>query len=504
MTETLVLLVEDEPSYARLLKEILLGAAGLPHRLVSVTSLEAALDELARTTFDIVLLDLGLPDAQGTEALERVTTASPTTPIVVLSGFGDLEFAIESMRMGAQEYLVKGQSEDLLLPRAIRYAIERKRLQLEAERASRVKDEFLAMLGHELRNPLAPIVTGLALIRRHRDPAIDHELTVVERQVQHVVHLVDDLLDVSRVVRGKMELRRETVDMADIVADGIEAAQPLFDERRHRIKDDVQRGTAFVRGDRSRLVQVAANLFTNAAKYTDPGGSIEISTRTDGEWVELHVGDDGIGMTSELVERVFGLFEQGPRTVERGPGGLGLGLAIVDSIVKMHNGTVTARSGGPGKGSEFIVRLPARPADLAPSLPPPSAPPSSQQTPRRILVVDDNTDGAELLALALGQQGHEVRVAHDGPSALVLTQSFVPELALLDIGLPGMDGHELAVRLREQLKSDTPTLVAMTGYGDQSFRARSRDAGFSEHLVKPVDLARIDRLLASLPTRPGA
>ena len=335
MNATRVLLVEDELSYARLLRTILAEIEGAAHQVTWAATLAGACAHLNREGFDVILLDLALPDADGTEALLGITAAAPATPIVVLSALNDLDIALESMRMGAQEYLVKGQSEHHLLPRAIRYAIERKRLQdiaasarAEAERANAVKDQFLAMLGHELRNPLAPIVTGLALMRQRKRPEIEPELVIVERQVQRVVRLVDDLLDISRITRGKMELDCAELDIADVIADGIETASPLIEGRRHKLTIDVTRGTRFVYGDRLRLAQVVANLLTNAAKYTDAGGRIAVSAGADGDWVELHVRDNGMGMPAELLSRVFELFEQGARTLDRSAGGLGLGLAI--------------------------------------------------------------------------------------------------------------------------------------------------------------------------------
>jgi signal transduction histidine kinase len=505
-----VLLVEDEPGYARFLREILLEADS-SDVVTHAETLEDALLRLDEGRFDIVLLDLGLPDADGTEALTRVAEAAPRLPIVVLSGLSDLDVALETMRLGAQEYLVKGQSEHLLLPRAIRYATERKRLQeaattarAEAERANAVKDEFLAMLGHELRNPLAPIVTALALMRRHEHAEIDRELSIVQRQVQHVVRLVDDLLDVARITRGKMTLKLEDVDLADIVTTSIETAAPLLEQRRHTLEVEVPRGI-LIHGDRARLAQVVANLLTNAAKYTDPGGKVEVRARGGGGVVELSVRDNGIGMSDELLGRVFDLFEQGARSIERSGGGLGLGLAIVRNIVNLHGGTVSATSAGAGKGSEVLVRLPLQPAQSP--APRPSAPSAEEQprTSRRVLVVDDNADGAELLALSLEQMGHTTTTAGDGLSALELAKELKPEIVLLDIGLPVMDGYEVATRMREMFGERTPMLIAVTGYGQESDRARSKAAGFDHHLVKPIDLAMLEKVVsADLPRMPPA
>ncbi|MCU1282433.1 MAG: histidine kinase, partial [bacterium] len=357
----------------------------------------------------------------------------------------------------------------------------------EAERAARAKDEFLAMLGHELRNPLAPIVTALQLLKL-RQPAQLREHEVIERQVQHVVRLVDDLLDVSRITRGKIELKREPLELAQVVAKAIAIASPLFEERRHRLDVAVAPSGLVADADATRLAQVVANLLTNAAKYTAPGGHVRVAAARDGGELVLRVADDGIGISPELLPRVFDLFVQGDRPVDRGEGGLGLGLALVRSLVQLHGGSVTVASEGTQRGSEFVVRLPALDGVAAPaSSPPPLARTPRVVTPRRVLVVDDNEDAAEMLAEMLRAEGHVARVAYDGPAALQLVaDGFVPELAILDIGLPVMDGYELATRLKASLPSALPTLVALTGYGQEHDRARSARAGFALHLVKPV------------------
>jgi signal transduction histidine kinase len=506
--QTRVLIVEDDPGYARFLEEVLREVEGDGYVVSSAGTVEDALGSLGSGTFDVVLLDLGLPDADGTEALSRVYEQASQTPIVVLSALNDLNVALESMRLGAQDYLVKGEFEHALLPRAIRYAIERKRLQegmsaarAEAERANAVKDDFFAMLGHELRNPLAPIVTALNVLERKGGAGIDRELTILRRQVQHVVRLVDDLLDVARIARGKVELHRENVDVADVVEAGVETAAPLIEERQHSLSVEAPRGTCFIHGDASRLAQVVANLLTNAAKYTNVGGKIRVSVARNDGFVEIAVGDNGVGMDQELIERVFEVFAQGKRTLDRSAGGWGLGLAIVRNLVSLHGGSVSAHSDGPGKGSEFRARFPLRndsASTAAPRERAQSEPPQARAPKRRVLVVDDNADGAELLELALQTLGHDTRVAHDGPEALAAAKDFLPDVALLDIGLPGMNGYELARAMRDLLGDSTPVLVAVTGYGQDSDRKRSSAAGFAHHLVKPIDLEGVGALIASL------
>ena len=367
---------------------------------------------------------------------------------------------------------------------------------LEADRASRAKDEFLAMLGHELRNPLAPIQTALQLMRLRGDATAERERTVIQRQVDHLTRLVDDLLDVSRIARGKVHLRRERIEIAEIVAKAVETASPLLEQRAHALDVDVPREGLAVEGDPVRLAQVASNLLTNAAKYTESGGRVSVrAAREDGQ-VVLRVRDTGVGISPELLPRVFDSFVQGGQSLDRSHGGLGLGLTIVRSLVSLHGGSVSAHSDGPGQGSEFAVRLPAAAPGVADAC---GRHAGEAGTPRvdglRVLVVDDNADAAEMLAEALSLHGHETRVAHDGPAALRICQEFRPAVALLDIGLPVMDGYELAGRLRSLAGMEDVRLIAVTGYGQDTDRDRSRAAGFHSHLVKPLDLDALDGVI---------
>jgi CheY-like chemotaxis protein len=369
-------------------------------------------------------------------------------------------------------------------------ALERARLYGETERASRAKDEFLAMLGHELRNPLAPMATALQLMRLRRESGESRERAVIERQLQHLARLVDDLLDVSRITRGKIELRRRPLELGTVLTRALEVAAPLFEQQRHELALSVPRNGLVVNADEPRLTQVIANLLTNAAKYTPPEGKVEVSAFAEGEDVVLTVRDSGIGIDRELLPRVFELFVQGPRSIARSDGGLGLGLALVRSLVTLHGGAVHATSAGPGLGSTFTIRLPAaRPETLVGEPEPEERPAPGHQLSRRLLVVDDNRDAADALAEALREVGYEVDVAYDGPRALELAQQLAVDVALLDIGLPVMDGYELAQRLRAI--SPLTRLIAVTGYGQQHDRARALQAGFDRHFVKPVDLGEL-------------
>ena len=374
-----------------------------------------------------------------------------------------------------------------------------------AEAANRAKDEFLAMLGHELRNPLAPILTALQLMKLRGNDSSERERTVIERQVTHLTRLVDDLLDVSRIARGKVELKEEVIEMAEIAAKAIEMASPLLEQRAHTLDVNVPGHGLAVKGDPTRLSQVVSNLLTNAAKYTPPGGHITIRAEAQHHRVVVRVRDTGIGIAADVLPRIFDLFVQETQAIDRAQGGLGLGLTIVRNLVERHGGSVAAASDGPGHGSEFIVRLPlavmveARAAAPAPdagarAVPDPAA------AGLRMLVVDDNADAALVLADAFTNRGYHARVAHDGPGALRLAAEFRPEIAILDIGLPVMDGYELAARLRELPGLSRIRLIAVTGYGQRSDRDKTMAAGFDHHFVKPVDFNTVERAVKS----PGA
>ncbi|WP_235835224.1 hybrid sensor histidine kinase/response regulator [Piscinibacter terrae] len=374
---------------------------------------------------------------------------------------------------------------------------ERARLLRELAAANRAKDEFLAMLGHELRNPLAPIVTTLRLMRMRDGSETLREQDVIQRQVDHLIRLVDDLLDVSKITRGKIELRKERADIGEVLTRAVEMASPLIEKRRHRLSVRLPDPPVAWVGDAVRLAQVVSNLLTNAARYTPEGGELALRARRDGRGVVISVRDNGIGIAPHMLGRVFDLFVQGERGKDRAEGGLGIGLALVKSLVHLHGGRVSVRSEGLGHGSEFIVQLPLNTVDVAPT---PSSRmlsmPAAADGGTRVLLVDDNADAVEMLALAVSSIGHEVRVAMDPAAALQLVDSFKPDVAVLDIGLPVIDGYELAVRLRERLAGHPCRFIALTGYSQQSDRQRSVDAGFEQHLVKPVDVDELIALLA--------
>jgi signal transduction histidine kinase len=374
---------------------------------------------------------------------------------------------------------------------------EQKRTRDELLASNRRKDDFLAMLAHELRNPLAPISTAAHLLKAASgDPAkVQRSADIIERQVRHMTELVDDLLDVSRVTRGLVELNRQPVEMKAVLADAIEQVRPLIEARGHELTMRMPSGDVHVMGDRPRLVQVVSNLLNNAAKYTPPDGALAVTMAVDRD-VQIRVADNGTGIERELLPHVFDLFTQGARTPDRAQGGLGLGLALVKSLVELHAGRVSAESAGRDQGATFTVTLPllkiADPAASG-SGDPMSLPRASRKL--RILVVDDNKDAAETLGMLLETLGHEVHLAHDAGGALDAAGQGQFDAYVLDIGLPGLDGYALARRLRARESGAAATFIALTGYGSAGDKYRGDEAGFDHYLVKPADLAELARLL---------
>ncbi|MBI2896899.1 MAG: response regulator [Deltaproteobacteria bacterium] len=381
---------------------------------------------------------------------------------------------------------------------------EVERLRRELDDKDRGRDEFLAMLAHELRNPLSPILTALQLMRlRGADAmAVERARCVVERQVHHLSRLIDDLLDVSRITRGKIQLRREPVELASVVARAVETARPVIDARRHELSVSLPAAVR-IEADPLRLEQILSNLLSNAARYTEPAGTIGLHAERQGDSLVIRVKDSGMGIPTALLSRVFDLFRQGDRSLDRAQGGLGIGLTLVRSLVEMHGGSIRAASAGEGRGSEFVVELPLRvERDQTPAVRDETSPgqtgPSQATTRsgRRILVVDDNIDAATTLAEALETWGHSVKIVYDGTSAIEAALDYRPDLVLLDLGLPGVDGYEVAKRLKASEDLSRTVLIAVSGYGKDADRRHSREVGFAHHLVKPIDLGVLESLLA--------
>jgi len=374
---------------------------------------------------------------------------------------------------------------------------ERKRAEEALQHADRMKDEFLATLAHELRNPLAPLTSAAELLRAAGNGDGDWCRKVIDRQIRHLTRLIDDLLDVSRITRDKLELRKERIELSDVIQGALEASLPMLERCEQTVATSLPTEPVYIDGDLVRMTQVFTNLLTNAAKFTEHPGVVRITARRDAESVFVSVEDSGVGIASEDLPRIFDKFYQSPQRGERFLGGLGIGLSLVRRLVDLHGGDVEARSDGLGTGSEFIVRLP-----LARSEPRGTAPDAATELslgrPRRILIVDDNVDAADALGRLLSVMGQQTVTAYDGPSALKRAAVLDPDVVLLDLGMPGMDGFEVCRALRERGGAKRPRIVALTGWGRKQDLARTKAAGFDAHLVKPVDRARLSQLLADV------
>ncbi len=500
-----VLVVEDNSDMNRFIVQCL-----SPHyEVASAFDGREGLEQALRFRPDLIVSDIMMPNMSGDEMIAELRKLPEwsDTPILLLSAKADDDLKVKLLDNGAQDFIVKPFAEKDLLVRA-RNLIQAHQalaqvdgLRRAAENANRAKDEFLAMLGHELRNPLSPIVTALQLMKLQGPNESERARAVIERQVTHLTRLVDDLLDVSRIARGKVELKADLVEIAEVVAKAIEMASPLLEQRNHTLAVQVPRSGLLVDADITRLSQVISNLLTNAAKYTPSGGHITISGEAVDHEVFLRVRDTGIGITPDVLPHIFDLFVQERQAIDRAQGGLGIGLTIVRNLVERHGGTVQVTSDGPGRGSEFTIRLPRatwaaqsesirRGLELDRLAVPKAGAP-------RVLIVDDNEDGAEMLSIILSQKGYDTRVAHDAPGALEIAAQFKPATAFIDIGLPVMDGYELAERLRAEPSLSGIRLIALTGYGQESDRQRGRAAGFDEHLVKPVDITAVEAAAAN-------
>ena len=537
-----ILLVDDQP--ARLLSyESILSS--LDQNLVMAHSGAEALERLMKQEFAVVLLDVNMPGMDGfeTAALIHEHPRYEKTPIIFITGVHVSELdRLLGYKVGAVDYVAIPVVPEILrskvavlvelycqrrelreLNRSLeeanaRLAQAHSTLQVEKTReleelnstlreANRHKDEFLAMLAHELRNPLAPILNAVQLMRNPQLPApqLTWAREVIERQLGHLTKLVDDLLDVSRITRGKINVSRKPVELAAVIARAVETVEPMLSRQRHELIVSVEPEPLYIDGDLTRLTQIVGNILSNAVKYTDAGGRIELTAGSIGEWIEIRVRDNGIGIDPAVLPEVFDLFTQSSQLNGRGQTGLGIGLALAKRLVQMHGGEVQAHSDGPGKGSEFTVLLPrqtgasAAAAGLAEGVEPAAL---SATVARRILVADDNSDALESLAQLLELGGHEIHKAADGVQALEAATRVRPDLVLLDIGMPGMDGYEVARRIRSQPWGREATLVALTGWGQETDRKRSREAGFDSHCIKPLDLQHLFTLLDSLPA-PG-
>ena len=537
-----ILLVDDQP--ARLLSyESILSELG--HNLVTARSGREALERLMADDFAVVLLDVNMPGMDGFEvaAMIHEHPRYERTPIIFITGVHINELdRLRGYTLGAVDYVaipvvpailrtkvavlveLYCQRRELLrlnqhLTAAnARLAEAHSTLQAEKTReleelnaqlreANRNKDEFLAMLAHELRNPLASIHNAVQLMRKPQLPAtqLGWARDVIERQLGHLTRLIDDLLDVARITRGKINLAREPVPLSTVVTRAVETVQPLLSRQGHELSLQVTAEPLFIDGDPTRLIQIVGNILSNAVKYTHSGGRIELAADRCGEYVQIRVRDNGIGIEPQLIPTVFNLFEQASPSERGNQAGLGIGLALVKRLVELHGGQVEARSEGIGKGSEFTVRFPrlAGGAEQAAACARPAAGAAQAATQRRILIADDNRDALESLAQLLQLEGHEVYQAADGLQALAAAGETRPDLVMLDIGMPGLDGYEVARRIRAEDWGRGAMLVAVTGWGQDSDRQRSQEAGFDSHWVKPLNAQKLAALLNALPAPPA-
>jgi signal transduction histidine kinase len=502
-----ILLVDDQPAKLLTYRSIL---QGIDATLVSAGSAREALEHLLRTDFAVLLIDVIMPELDGFElaAMMREHPRFRKTAIIFVSGIALTELdRLKGYEYGAVDYVSVPVVPEILRAKVgVFVDLHRKTRQLErlnrdlelrvAERtaelqeASRRKDEFLAMLAHELRNPLAAIRLAAQLIGLPDVPAPQRgkSVAVIQRQVEHLVRLIDDLVDVSRITRGLIGLRREILDVPSLVAQAAEATRPTLEARHHTFTTALTDEPLPVEGDTARLAQVLANVLSNAAKFTEPGGRVHLDVRREGAHARIQVTDTGVGIAPDLLPHIFELFTRFDKPVDRSASGLGIGLALVRRLVEMHGGTVVAESEGAGQGTVITVRLPL----LAPEkLPPPEIAGDAAEIPQfppcRILVVDDNEDAAETLAVMLRVSGHDVRTAHDGQQALDVAPGFAPHVVMLDLGMPNLDGYETAARIRASPWGQHLPLLALTGWGQPRDRQRTFEAGFTAHLVKPVD-----------------
>jgi len=436
--------------------------------------------------------------------------------IFVTAGAADSQRRFRGYEAGAVDFIQKPIEPTILRSKAnVFFDLHRQRLQIQAQRdeleaaaqplrrADRHKDSFLAVLAHELRNPVAALSGGLHLLNKDISPERSQDIRVrMDRMLTHLSHLVDDLLDVSRVSQGKISLKKARIELGEILRSAIEASQHTLDAAGHQFVFEPPGQEIWLDGDHTRLAQVVANLLNNAAKYTPDCGHIKVSLRTVADDVIVEFTDDGIGMAPELVPHVFELFTQAERSSDRSQGGLGLGLPLVKNLVRLHGGGIQVQSAGLGKGSRFTLRLPRH--AVAPVHAAPSAGTQPMQpddtSPLRILLVDDNADAANMLGMLLSAAGHDVTVEYDAASAIERSHRLQPEVCLLDIGLPDMDGYALAERLRTTPGLEHTILIAITGYGQDDARKKSTAAGFDHHLVKPIDTAKLLALFAHAPS----
>jgi signal transduction histidine kinase len=536
-----VLLIADRDEEYRSIQALFAALPPNAYHLDRVADHAAAIQALTDCQHDLYLVDHRVGERSGLEFLSEAQARGCLAPLIVVGGRDDREADLRAMQAGAVDFLVKERLDAAVLERSMRYALRHKRLEeeirganqllekrvrmrtaelerinalLEAEIAERKraeellrdtdrrKDRFLATLAHELRNPLSPLAASCQLISL--DPGNADQVlelsVIMSRQLEHLRRLIGDLLDVSRLTTGQLTLRRESVALSEAIAAALDVARPAIEAAGHTLDVRLAPQMLIVSGDKVRLAQAVGNLLVNAAKFTPPGGRIELASNTAGALAEIRVRDTGIGIRPEALSDVFGLFHELDGDAARSQGGLGIGLSLAKAIVEMHGGTIAAHSDGPDRGSEFTIRLP-----LASDAPRPggeAARPAATTSPAfRLLIVDDNQSASHLLSRVLEKLGQQVQVASSAGEALALLPSFAPDAVVSDIAMPGVSGYELAKRIRRLPLPKQPLLVALTGYGQDSDRRDALAAGFDQHLTKPIGLPELQKLLETLRGR---
>jgi signal transduction histidine kinase len=531
-----VLLVEDDDDDYLLTRDLFDELGPDVYHVDRVATFEDAVEALGQCEHEVYLFDYRLGGRTGLELLQQARSSGCAAPIIMLTGQRERELDELALEQGADDFLIKDRLDAATLDRSLRYALAQRRMaeqirqanqQLEervrqrtaelnclnaalhaeiAERkraeqalrdADRRKDEFLATLAHELRNPLAPLTAAIQLLAAEPEKIeqVQQLVGMMRQQLDQLVRLIDDLVDVSRVTSGKLRLRSEPTPLEEFIKAAVDQSRPLIESARHKFDMTLPPEPLVVLGDKVRLAQIVSNLLINAAKYTPPGGQIELLGRRGDSMVEIVVRDNGIGIPPEMQSRIFDLFAQVDSSSTRTHGGLGIGLTIVRTLVEMHGGSINAHSAGAGKGSEFCVRLPLAKTAMQEAAPAPS---SGAPLPElRILLVDDNQSAAHMMCRLLQKLNQEVHVAESGQEALTRIPQVVPDLVISDVAMPGMSGYELAREIRGLNLPRRPYLVAVTGYGQDSDRQEALAAGFDRHLTKPVGVGTLEELLKS-------
>ncbi len=512
MNATPLLLNVDDDAAARYVKGRVLRGAGF--EVLDEATGEGAWRLIRERLPALVLLDVRLPDIDGRELCRRIKADPALAGTVVLqvsASHIEMRHRVAALEAGADGYLVEPMEPEELIANVrallrMRKAEQERQRALEALKdADRRKDEFLAMLAHELRNPLAPIRNAVEILRRTENVASrDRARDMIGRQTEHLARLVDDLLEMSRITQGKLALQMSVVNLQWVVESAAEIARPLIEPRMQKLDIALPADPVWLEVDPVRISQALGNLLNNASKFTPSHGEIRLAALRSPEGVELTVTDSGVGMRPEVLPRVFELFSQADPSIDRARGGLGIGLSLVKGLVEMHGGSVHAQSEGPGFGSRFTVRLPASALrDPAPTEEPGEEGGEGPVAMRRVLVVEDSPDSAEAMRMLLAEYGHQVATVDDGAKAIAMAKAFRPDVMLLDIGLPGIDGYELARRLRAFAETRHVRLIAVTGYGQPSDRARAVEAGFDDYLVKPVDPRQLLLAVREVAKVPG-